>query len=188
MMIDKNEITGIILAGGRSSRFGSNKALYKVGTTTMLQKSVELLQPNCSEIFISGDCPEYAAYPVKCISDIIKDIGPLGGIWSTLKSINTPYALYLTCDMPYLTNHILLQLMQMDKSTQMACWKDSNGNMQLFPLLLSRELLPAIEKKIVAQSYNIRSLAEHCKHQFLPIPYQDEICFHNINRLKDIAV
>ncbi len=187
-MIQKSDITGIILAGGKSSRFGSNKALYPIGEKSMLQRSVELLQPFCHEVYISGDCEEYAQHGVKCMPDKIADIGPLGGIYTALKQCSTPYLLFLTCDMPFLSPKFIAQMLGIDATTEMVCWKESTGDLQLFPLLLSRKMLPYIEEKILAHTYNIRSLLQVAQHQYLNIGIQDLPCFRNINRVKDIAV
>ncbi len=187
-MIEKSDITGVILAGGKSSRFGSNKALYSVQEKTMLQCAIELLQPFCCDVCISGNCDEYAQYRIRCLPDEITDIGPLGGIYTAFKQCSTPYMLFLTCDMPFLTSPLISQLLSVDSNTQIACWKEASGDLQLFPLLLSRSLLSVIEEKIAAKSYNIRSLLQVCRHQCLSIAIKDQTCFQNINRLKDIAV
>ena len=110
-MIAKDDIIGIVLAGGKSSRFGSNKALYIHEQQTLLEHSLQLLKPLCQQVCISGCYSEYQKFDVSCIPDLITNIGPLGGIYSAMKNFNSPYYLFLTCDMPFMEEALLQRLL-----------------------------------------------------------------------------
>ena len=185
-MIAKDQIIGVVLAGGKSSRFGSNKALHQYEGITLLERTILLLTPFCQRIFISGQCESYKSFNKICIPDQINDIGPLGGIYSAMTTINSPYYLFMSCDMPFMSSDCIKKLLSLNHDAQITYWIDSEGNLQLLPLLISKSLLKAVINKVNHQSYNIRSLLDLSINQSFDISRKEQICFSNINYLSDI--
>lgn len=97
-------VTGLVLAGGKSSRMKTNKAELLFGDKTLQQHSVDLLHSvGLSEVLISRNgCPNYLA-------DIYPNKGPLGGIYSALKH-TTNDLLVVAIDMPLLNSALLTRL------------------------------------------------------------------------------
>lgn len=186
-MIDPTQIVGIVLAGGRSSRFGSNKALHMHQGETFLSHAIAVLTPLCSQVYISGCYSEYQHLSIPCIPDVIDHIGPMGGIYSALQQIDSPYYLFLSCDMPYMTIPVVQRLITIQQSVQITSWIDSSGTAQLFPLLISRTMLPIITQKIESQTYHLRSLYQQSKCQSFTISPNENLCFTNINSPSDIV-
>ena len=186
-MIARDQIVGVVLAGGRSSRFGSNKALYVHEGQTLLSRAVQMLIPLCGKVYISGECPDYQCLNIECIPDAINGIGPLGGMYSAMLHISSPYYLFVSCDMPYMTSVYAKQLLSISDHVQITFWIDCNQNMQLFPLLISHSLLGAICQKIERGSYNIRSLIHTSISQSFSMSPNDELYFANINYRSDIV-
>lgn len=106
-MSNKAVFTGVVLAGGQSSRMGSDKANLILKNKTLLQNACELLKAaGASNVLISRN--------VKCangqyIPDIYPDSGPLGGIYSTLMATEQDI-LVTAVDMPLLTCTLLSQI------------------------------------------------------------------------------
>ncbi|BEV01618.1 molybdenum cofactor guanylyltransferase [Novosphingobium olei] len=88
-------ILGAVLAGGRSSRFGSDKALAELNGRTLLARAVDQLQPFCDAVIIVGR----SKGPAHCIADWpAPDAGPLGGFAGALNFARANgYASVLTC-------------------------------------------------------------------------------------------
>jgi molybdopterin-guanine dinucleotide biosynthesis protein A len=106
-------MTSIILAGGRSSRFGQAKSLEAMGGKSLIQWVVDSLTPLSQEILIVVTQREdllYSSPMVKVIEDIYPGKGPLGGIYSGLTASSSPQAIVVGCDMPFL-NFALLNYM-----------------------------------------------------------------------------
>jgi molybdenum cofactor guanylyltransferase len=105
-------VRGFVQAGGRSTRFGNDKALAQLGGKSMLQRTGELLASVCGDVTIVAPAGKYldAAWPV--LADGWPGQGPLGGILTALGAIqNAPsWALMLSCDMPFLTRSFLAEL------------------------------------------------------------------------------
>ena len=104
--------TGIILAGGKSRRFGRDKALVEIGGQTLLARAVKLLETCCSEIIVVGRRKVVCSsnMPLRAVEDSIPDIGPLGGILTGLTESETDLNVVLAVDMPFATPELLDQL------------------------------------------------------------------------------
>ena len=104
---NKAVFTGVVLAGGQSLRMGSDKANLRLKNKTLLQNAYELLKAaGASKVLISRNTQSTIA---QYIPDIYPNLGPLGGIYSTL--IATEHDLLITAvDMPLLTSTLLSQI------------------------------------------------------------------------------
>ena len=83
-MIWKKEITGIVLAGGKSSRMGQEKGLAEFDGKPMIAYALEALAPLCTEILISSNSNAYNHLGYRVVPDIIANSGPMGGIYSCM--------------------------------------------------------------------------------------------------------
>ena len=106
-MTDKNNITGIILAGGKSSRMGSDKALLLYRGKAFLTHVINALIPLVDDIIIVSNDERHSQFNYRRISDTIIDAGPLAGIHAGLTDSNTENNLVLSCDVPLIQTSIL---------------------------------------------------------------------------------
>lgn len=104
----KEEITGIILSGGKSSRMGKDKGMCNFRDKPLVEYAIEALKPFCGEILLSTNLTAgYEKYGLKLINDEIKEIGPMGGIYSCLKKVKTKYNIVLSCDTPFIGKELI---------------------------------------------------------------------------------
>jgi molybdenum cofactor guanylyltransferase len=108
-MIDR-QWTGVVLAGGQSSRMGRDKALIVHQGMTLLDRQVELLRPHAKEILIIGDPANHASPYAAVIPDDTTGQGPLGGITTALRCARYVRLLVLACDLPNISDRLLLRL------------------------------------------------------------------------------
>lgn len=104
--------TGVLLAGGQSSRMGRDKALMEIDGTSMLQRGIELLRPHAKEILIIGDPAKYATAHAQVVPDDTMGQGPLGGIITALKHARYVRLIVLACDLPNINDRLLMHLKQ----------------------------------------------------------------------------
>ncbi len=102
--------TGVILAGGKSSRMGHDKALIEVEGLPMLERTVELLRPHAREILVIGDPAKYAPQHATVIPDDSPGKGPLGGLVTALYRARYVRLLVLACDLPAVNDRLLVRL------------------------------------------------------------------------------
>jgi molybdenum cofactor guanylyltransferase len=108
MHIDEGKyVAGFILAGGRSSRMGRDKAMLEIDGVTMIDRAVDLMERSGLEPAVVGSFGESSRIDVRLIPDDWPGAGPLGGIATALRDTQTPWNLVIACDMPYLTTEWL---------------------------------------------------------------------------------
>lgn len=184
-MIAPEDITGVVLAGGKSSRFGSNKALAILDEHTLLERTLNRLKPFCRTLLVSGNYPEYKEYACRQVYDVFPGMGPLGGIYSALKQADTSHVLFLTCDMPFITESLLKRLTGNEPPADITVWKQKDGSLQLFPALYTRSVLPLVEQHIHSHRLSIRSLLPEVNAGMLAIEDNEEHAFLNVNHLNE---
>lgn len=185
-MIAKDNVTGVVLAGGRSSRFGSDKAMQHWRGETFLTRAVKLLRPICAEVLISGGKEEYASEGCRLLKDRYNGCGPLSGIHAALTTCRTEYALFLTCDMPLMERAPLLRMLQQPPAFVIG-WQPGGAGGGIFPLLVSSALADEVEEALKNGNYSIRrSLCERVGAWMLDIPDEWATLFANINRKEDL--
>src|SRR5471032_605600 len=102
----------VILAGGRSSRVGRDKAWLEVGGQTLLAQQIGLVrETGAVEIFISGRTgADYSAFGCRVLQDKFPDAGPLAGIERALATAKSPLLLVLAVDLPQMGAEFLRRL------------------------------------------------------------------------------
>ncbi len=97
-------ITGIILAGGKNSRMGSEKALLQIGGRRIIEVVSSMLRQLTREVLIvSGNEDIYFPYCDRVVKDIEPGCGPIGGIYTGLVSASCDKSLVVACDMPFVS-------------------------------------------------------------------------------------
>src|SRR5690554_1840052 len=95
-------VEAFILAGGKSSRMGSDKGLLSVNGMTMTEHLIKTLnQLEIKTNIISGN-KAYQQFGLTVVPDVIPDKGPLGGLYTALKRTRAQSVLLLSCDMPFI--------------------------------------------------------------------------------------
>ncbi len=100
-------ITGIILAGGKSSRMGDDKGMLELKGKKMVEHVISALAPNVDEVIIISNNDNYNNLGCKVYTDIIKDCGPLGGIYTALHYSTTNKNFIVSCDIPNITSEAI---------------------------------------------------------------------------------
>jgi molybdopterin-guanine dinucleotide biosynthesis protein A len=107
-MAKQEDITGVILVGGTSSRMGRNKALLDLHGRSFIEHIAEALLTVFSKVFISSDqAHDYEFLKLQTIEDVHKRAGPLAGIHSALVHARTPKIFVVSCDLPLITPNLL---------------------------------------------------------------------------------
>jgi molybdopterin-guanine dinucleotide biosynthesis protein A len=131
------DISGIILCGGKSKRYGSDKGLAFYHGKQLIQHAIEKLIPLCDEILISSNNNNYHHFGYPCIADDIKQAGPASGILSAMKKAKHENCLVLACDMPDVPSELFSFLLEEKRIPTL---------LSLFMMALLNRLLPCILK------------------------------------------
>jgi molybdopterin-guanine dinucleotide biosynthesis protein A len=109
-MAKRDGVAAYILAAGKSSRMGKDKALLDFGGTPLILHIASLAEPLTGAPVIVGPPDRYANLNLRVIPDDEPGIGPLGGIATALRDSREPWNLILGCDLPLLTSEWLAYL------------------------------------------------------------------------------
>lgn len=97
-----HEIAGVILAGGKSTRMGRNKAVLEIGGKRLIDRLVEGLGALFPEVLIVANVRGlYEDLGIPVVPDLIADRGSLGGIYTATATVSRPWAFVVACDMPF---------------------------------------------------------------------------------------
>ena len=108
------DVTGVILAGGRSLRYGSNKALVKIDGLPLIGRVVSVMQSIFHHlILITNNPDEYSNLKLPMYEDLIKGLGPLGGIFTALMTITNEAGFFVACDMPSLNRDLIHHMVKL---------------------------------------------------------------------------
>jgi molybdenum cofactor guanylyltransferase len=101
-----SDVNGYVLAGGKSSRMGQDKALLELAGKPLVLLAVEKLRRVCAEVYVLGNRPELEVY-APLVRDLHEECGPLGGIEAALLQSAKEWNLFMAVDMPFLPAEFL---------------------------------------------------------------------------------
>ncbi len=151
----RQEITGVILAGGRGSRMGGeDKGWVMLNGRPMVEHAVTRLRPQVGELLISANRnPErYATLGFRVVPDLLADYqGPLAGMASALQVATTPYVVTAPCDSPLMAADLVARLAQalVRDRADVAVAHDGSRTHPVF-LLLKRSLQQSLHAFLTA--------------------------------------
>ena len=113
MKASPDGVTGVLLAGGNSSRMGRNKALMTLAGHRLVDRALAVLRGLFDDLLMVTNSPGlYADLGVRMVPDLVAGKGALGGIHSAIHHAATPYCLVVACDMPFLNAAVLRYLVE----------------------------------------------------------------------------
>lgn len=173
--------SAVILSGGKNSRMNYNtKAFLSLNNERFIERIIRSLN-SIDDIIISCNNPSlYQEFLDKCrlVEDEIKDIGPIGGIYSTLKSIKNDKAIVVAADMPFISEYVINSLINIDFKGDalipVVCGKEQ-------PLcgVYKKSALNKIKENIDNKNYKLKSLIKSLDVTYILI--NDERAMTNIN-------
>lgn len=149
------EVTGIILAGGKSSRMGQDKGLMTFNGIPMILNIINTLKKLKIPTIIISNQDGYDVFELPVYPDIIKDKGPMGGIHAALSKSSSSKNLIISCDTPLITPNILEKLIDNCDKTDVTL---AQYGEQLHPLIAvyDKSLVSHFEKKLHNNQLKLR--------------------------------
>jgi molybdopterin-guanine dinucleotide biosynthesis protein A len=102
--MNSENIHGFILAGGKSSRMGEDKARMKVEGKPLVVRAAEVLRPFVHQVTVLGSPERYADFGLPVVADQWQDQGPLAAICTGLLHSSAEWNIFLACDLPLLSS------------------------------------------------------------------------------------
>ena len=196
-----DDITAIILSGGKSLRMGTNKSFLKIGDKTVIERMRDLLQSMFKEvILITNEPDDYKFLGLPIYEDVFRYRGPLAGIHSGLKNSKKNLNFIISCDLPLMTKEMINYLIEY-KTDKLITIAKADGFIQQLAGKYSKECLSPAEKilKEVVNNENRNVVQKKRKCNVLSLidivgaeiisaeslPFYSEDLYFNMNRTED---
>jgi len=196
-----DDITAIILSGGKSLRMGTNKSLLKIGDKTIIERLRDLLQSMFKDvILITNDPDDYKFLGLPIYEDIFRHRGPLAGIHSGLKHSKTNINFIISCDLPFMKKEMINYLIEY-KTDKLITVAKADGFIQQLAGKYSKECLSPSEEILKEgvnnenrddvqkkRKCNVLNLIDTVGAEIIPaesLPFYKEELYFNMNRTED---
>lgn len=186
-----NDITGIILAGGKSTRIGTNKAFLKIGEKTIIDQILAGFESIFREIMIVTSEIKQSCFleRSRVVPDIIPSKGPLGGIYTGLVKSNSFYNFVVACDMPFLNQDLVRYLLE-ERNGYDVVVPEYKGRLQPLCAVYSKDCIRPIETELSRNSLKITDFFQYVRAKIITEKEiesfdPEKLCFVNINTPQD---
>jgi len=182
------DITGVLLAGGRSVRMGYDKACIELSGQTLASRSLDLLRRYFAKVLIAGERPDLAQPGVPALADIYPG-SALGGLYTGLQAAATNWIFVAPCDMPYPDARILELLVSHRNGFDAVVPRTPKGYEPVFALYHKR-CLPTMAEMLQKGQYRIYDFYQQLNIHFLDwhqLPDDWQRSLQNINTPDQLA-
>lgn len=194
MTISQDQITGVILAGGRGTRMGgADKGLQNFRGMPMAMFTLMRLMPQVGEVMINANrnLAAYESFGVPVWPDSLSDYaGPLAGILTALERCESEYLMTVPCDTPLFPQDLAARLGEAlereDADIAMAAAPEEDGQMRSQPVfsLLRRDLMESLVRFTHEGGRKIDAWTG--QHRTVLVPFEDAGAFRNANTLAEL--
>lgn len=178
--------TAVILAGGKSKRFGVDKAGLDVNGVNLIEMIVEKCRSFFSEILIAGG--NFYIPGTRYVSDIYENAGPLGGIHAGLTFAENEVCFAVACDMPNFSLPLAKRLFESAEGCDIVLPKTGDYIQPLYAVY-KKSVLPVADRLLSGNEKAIRKLYDMVKVHYVEIPPNkdrpENSVFFNINYRED---
>ncbi len=144
------------MAGGQSSRLGTNKALVEVGGQRIIERILARVRGLGDEVLLVTNTPaEYAYLGLPSFPDLLPGKGPLGGLYTALSYAKNEYILALSCDQPFLNRNLLAYLLSLRHDYDVVVPLNREGYPQSMHAVYGKGCLEPIRRSLEAERLKV---------------------------------
>ena len=185
-----NSITGIILAGGKSSRMGTDKGLVNLKGHSLINHVIQVVNLMCDDIIIISNQPRYKNLGVPVFEDILKNKGPVGGLHSGLRHSKTQYNLLVACDMPNISFDLIKFVLDNVDGTEDAVVPLNNNQPEPLCGVYAKNCIAQLEKAIDENRFKMQEILKNLNTKYISVdeslPFYTSELFMNVNTMEDL--
>ena len=186
-------ITGIILAGGKSSRIGVNKAFLKIGRKSIIESIISRISPIFPQIILITNHPDEFLFLKKSslslFPDVVHGANSMGGIYSGLSHSKTRYNFLFACDMPFVNPELVSYMIKETQGNDIVIPEGKTGYEPLHAIY-SKNCLKSFKKLIQKGDLKITNIFKFVKVKVITQKEvsrfdPEGIAFFNVNTMAD---
>lgn len=183
-------MTGIILAGGKSTRMGRDKAFININGVSIIDNTINVFRKIFSEIIIVSNTPHKYVYTgIRVVSDLIPGSGALGGLYTGIHKACSKKCFAVACDMPFISEELIRYIISITGYD--AVIPRVNGYYEPLFSMYSKACEDIIRKQLEAGNFKINDFYSEVNVREVP---EDELrlfdetlaSFINVNSAEDL--
>lgn len=189
-----SDMTGVLVAGGKSRRMGRDKRFLELDGQPLLQRALSVLQGLFPEVLVAvaEPLPQLTGQGYRMVLDLIPNCATLGGLYTGLFFASHPRVFAIGCDMPFLNPKVIKRLAETGPQADVVMPRLATG-LQPMHAVYSKACLPHLERMAKEQRLKVQNLAEIAGLTVKLVPEKDFLdldpqllSFFNINTPADL--
>ncbi len=182
-------VTGIILAGGKSSRMGEDKGLMLIEGIPMVEYIINVFKSLNIPILIISNNEKYQQFGLPVFPDLVHEKGPAGGIMTALSNTKTQTNFIVSCDTPFITKELILFLLKKHQNSQITYPVHEN---RAHPLIgvYEKDTDHFFQESIEVGELKLMSILKKAKTNRVNLPssifLNEKNCLANINTREEL--
>ncbi len=184
----KNNITGIILAGGKSSRMGTDKGFVSYNNKPFVEHIIKAMQPLVGDIIIISNNKNYEVFGFDCYNDLVKNAGPLAGIYTGLKYSKTENNLIVSCDVPLINTEVLQKLTEQTNDSSDIIQLQSKGKNMPLIAIYKKYCMNIFKEELKQDQRKVQKALQKFQVKRVVMDSDFEKHTTNINTIKDLEL
>ncbi len=189
-------VSGLLIAGGKSRRMGQDKRFVKVGGRSVFDRTLALLMATFAEniVVLAEPVDSLDVRGCRVVYDVISNAGSLGGLYTGLLAATQPRVFAVACDMPFV-NVKVIRLMLSRNDTADVVAAHLSGRFQPMHAVYSKRCVPFLKAMAERRDLKLQKLLQRDELQIAVLSEDDFLplqsglrSFHNINTPDDLAL
>lgn len=161
-MIGRDNLSGVILAGGQSSRMGRDKALLEIEGMPLIRRLADLLLVLSDDVVVSTtEARRYAFLNLPTVPDVFVGQGPMAGIHAAMAQTSRPFLLVLACDMPRVHLGLLRCLLDAGEGYDAAIPVSADGRIHPLCAVYRTVCSGLLERALIRRENGMRRFLRH---------------------------
>jgi len=189
-IVEKQQLTGIILAGGKGIRLGRNKGMAELNGKHLIEYVIENLQKVAGEILISSNTDQCKKFGLPVIPDVFEAKGPMAGIHACLKASSNEHNFVISVDTPFVSPEFIHFMLESREDKLIAAPWYGKDHYEPLCAYYNKACLPIMESFFDKGNYKLPDVFRSIAFMPVSIPedaaYNHPMLFHNINTEDDL--
>ncbi|MDR3354019.1 MAG: molybdenum cofactor guanylyltransferase [Synergistaceae bacterium] len=174
-------MSAVVLAGGRSSRMRTDKALLMLGEKNFLETILRTLSIFPDVMISAADSERYKKIHARIVADIYRETGPIGGIYSSLVAGEHEYLFVTACDTPFLSVSLIDEICRAAEGFQCCVAREGNGRVHSLCGVYHKSMIPILKEQIENGRYKIALAYDKIRIKYFDLSPQQTAELKNFN-------
>lgn len=179
--------TGVILAGGQSSRMGQDKGFLKFNNEYYTQILIDIFSSFFQNVIIIANDTKYHQFNIPVYNDIEKNKGPLGGIYTGLLNSDTDFNFFVPCDSPFLSMKLIKTMIKNIEPKYEAIIPQKKDIIYPLTAIYNKSCLNYFQRALEQNKLKVKSHIKNLNHKKIHFNDEFEKDFLNLNTPEEVS-